>query len=86
METPLWSVIVTEAQEVAFTHNFAFRPTGMIREAYVSYLNDVYAREEAGTRTGEDLSMLKINEINSWLGAWEFMERCGFKAGDGVAD
>jgi hypothetical protein len=38
-ETPYWGSIVTSVQEVAITHNFAFRPTGMIREAYVSYLN-----------------------------------------------
>ena len=26
----------------------AFRPTGMMREAYVSYLNSIYAREAEG--------------------------------------
>jgi hypothetical protein len=82
VETPLWSGIVTESQEVVFTHNFAFRPTGMVREAYVSYLNDLYARDAAGIGWGEDVSKLKINEINNWLRAWEFMEGCGFKSGE----
>jgi hypothetical protein len=86
VETPYWGAIVTESQEVVFTHNFAFRPTGMMREAYVGYLNDLYAREAAGKGWGEDVSMLKINEINNWMGAWMFMERCGFKAGEALDD
>lgn len=86
VETPYWGAIVTEIQEVVFTHNFAFRPTGIMREAYVGYLNDLYAREAAGEDWGEDVSMLKINEVNSWMGAWMFMERCGFKAGEALAD
>lgn len=28
--------------------NFGFKPTGMLREAYVSYLNAIYAREARG--------------------------------------
>jgi hypothetical protein len=31
---------------------------------------------------GEDVSILKINEINNWLRVWMFMERWGFKAGE----
>ena len=85
-ETPYWAAIVREPQEVVFSHNFAFRPTGIMREAYVSHLNDLYAREAAGTGSGEDVSMLKINEINNWMGAWMFMERCGFKASDSRDD
>jgi hypothetical protein len=84
VETPYWGAIVTSAREVAFTHNFAFRPTGMMREAYVSYLNGLYAREASGKDWGPDVSMLKINEINNWLNAWTFMEGCGFDSGRGT--
>ncbi|SEI09631.1 hypothetical protein [Paracoccus alkenifer] len=86
VETPYWGAIVTETQEVVFTHNFAFRPTGIMREAYVGYLNDLYAREAAGKGCGEDVSVLKVNEVNNWMGAWTFMERCGFKAGEALED
>ena len=82
VETPYWGSIVTESLEVAFTHNFAFRPTGVLREAYVDYLNDLYAREAAGQGWGEDVSVLKINEVNNWMRAWIFMEECGFRAGE----
>jgi hypothetical protein len=81
VETPYWGAIVTTMVEVAITHNFAFRPTGIMREAYVSYLNDLYAREAAGEGWGEDVSMLKVNEVNNWMRAWMFMEGCGFTAG-----
>ena len=86
VETPYWGAIVTESQEVVFTHNFAFRPTGIMREAYVGYLNELYSREAAGNGWGEDVSILKINEVNNWMGAWMFMERCGFKAGKALDD
>lgn len=84
VETPLWSAIVTSPTEVAFSHNFAFRPTGMMREAYVSYLNGIYARNAAGTGYREDVSKLKIEEISNWMRAWMFMEMCGFQAGEAV--
>jgi hypothetical protein len=80
--TPLWSAVVTSVGEVAISHNFAFRPTGMMSEAYVSYLNGIYARNAAGTGYEEDVSKLKINEISNWLRAWVFMEGCGFQAGE----
>lgn len=86
VETPYWGAIVTESQEVVFTHNFAFRPTGIMREAYVDYINDLYAREAAGEGWGEDVSVLKINEVNNWMRAWMFMEQCGFKAGEAFDD
>lgn len=82
VETPLWSAIVTSSTEVASSHNFAFRPTGMMREAYVSYLNGIYARNAAGTGSEEDVSKLKIEEISNWMRAWMFMEMCGFRAGE----
>lgn len=86
VETAYWGAIVTESQEVVFTHNFGFRPTGMMREAYVGYLNDLYAREARGEGWGEDVSILKINEINNWMNAWTFMELCGFKAGEALGE
>ncbi|MFT4080298.1 hypothetical protein [Rhodomicrobium sp.] len=64
---PLWSAVVTSASEVAISHNFAFRPTGMTREAYVSCLNAIYARNASGVGYQEDVSTLKVNEISNWL-------------------
>jgi hypothetical protein len=78
VELPLWEELINSPQETVFTHNFAFRPTGMLREAYVSHLDGIYARNEADIEYQEDVSMLKINEINNWFRAWEFMRSCGF--------
>ena len=86
LELPLWSAMVVSLLEVVTTHNFAFRPTGMLREAYVSHLNAIYERE-ARSGTLEDISILKVNEISNWMRAWQFMEMCGFtdvnRSGDG---
>lgn len=82
LETSVWSYMVTSPVEVAVTHNFGFRPVGMFREAYSSFLNNLYAREANGTGDGEDVSMLKINELTNWMRAWMFMEGCGFAAGE----
>ncbi|RWR30198.1 hypothetical protein D2T29_12980 [Sinirhodobacter populi] len=82
LETPTWSSIVTSPQEVVFSHNFAFRPTGMFREAYVDFLNQIYARNDRDEDNHEDVSTLKINEVNNWLRAWQFMEACGFAGGE----
>ncbi|MBL0375552.1 hypothetical protein JJB09_26490 [Rhizobium sp. KVB221] len=65
-------------QEVVFSHNFVFRPTGMFREAYVDFLDQIYARNDRDEDNYEDISTLKINEVNNWLRAWQFMEACGF--------
>ncbi len=81
LETPTWSSIVTSPQEVVFSHNFAFRPTGMFREAYVDFLNQIYVRNDRDEDNHEDVSKLKINEVNNWLRAWQFMEACGFAGG-----
>lgn len=77
VETPYWGAIVGSFIEVVATHNFGFRPTGMLREAYTSYINQRFAIEAAGG-WGDDLSVLKINHVNSWFQAWEFMRMCGF--------
>jgi hypothetical protein len=75
VETPHWSSMTTSMIEVVLTHNFGFRPVGMLREAYTSHLNNLYAKEANGTGDGEDVSTLKLNEITSWMRAWMFMVR-----------
>lgn len=82
LENPLWNVMVTSMAEVVFTRNFGFRPTGLMREAYVAYLNDIYKREAQGDDSVEDVSILKVEEISNWLRAWIFMEGCGFANSD----
>jgi hypothetical protein len=82
VEVPLWSAVVNSVREVAISHNFAFRPTGMMREAYVSYLNGIYARNASETGYEKDVSKLKVEEISNWLRAWTFMEMCGFREGE----
>lgn len=77
LEFPLWSSMVTSFVEVVATHNFGFRPTGILREAFSGYLNMIYADEAAGL-CDEDISRLKINELFSWFKAWQFMEQFGF--------
>jgi hypothetical protein len=42
LENPLWSSMVSSFIEVVFTHNMAFHPTGLLREAYVSVLDATY--------------------------------------------
>ncbi|WP_407168504.1 hypothetical protein [Bradyrhizobium sp. ORS 111] len=81
LESAVWSAMVVSMIEVVFTHNFAFRPTGIFREAYSNYLNMLYADENAGL-CDEDISVLKVNELYSWFNAWQFMERCGFTEPD----
>ena len=83
-ETPLWEGMVHELQEVVFTHNFGFRPTGIFREAYVSSLQALYIRKAAGS--DEDASTLKVEEVNNWMRAWMFMEMCGFTAEEAEDD
>lgn len=84
LEMPNWGSMVVSAPEVVFTHNFAFQPTGVLREAYTYYLNRCYAIEAQGGSV-DDHSLLKINEIRNWLSAWQFMEMCGFSS-DEAAD
>lgn len=84
LETTIWAAMVQSSQEVVFTHNFGFRPTGIVREAYVSYLNQIYERNAIGD--DEDVSLIKIHEVKNWLRAWMFMEMCGFKRGGDGSD
>lgn len=78
IELPLWSSMVVSMIETVFTHNFGFRPTGMMREAYVSHLTTIYDRNEDSDDYVEDVSALKLIEISNWMRAWLFMEMCGF--------
>ncbi len=80
LELPLWSAMVASMIEVVFTDNFGFQPTGVMRDAYVSYLTSVYDDNEKGG--DEDVFPLKVSEITNWLRAWEFMEECGFADGN----
>ncbi len=50
----------------------------MMREAYVSHLTTIYARNEDSDDYVEDVSALKLIEISNWMRAWQFMEMCGF--------
>jgi hypothetical protein len=72
--------MVTSSIEVVFTHNFGFRPTGVMRDAYVSYLTSIYDHNEKGG--DEDVFALKLLEISNWLRAWEFMQMRGFAGSD----
>ena len=84
VELPLWEYMVTSFVETAATHNFAFRPTGLLREAYVAHLDNIYLNNLLDAEYQEDVSMLKINEINNWFRAWEFMRGCGFNNEEGA--
>jgi hypothetical protein len=78
LEMPQWSAMVQSSLETVFCHNLAFSPTGLMREAYLSYLDSIYIRNEKCPEHREDVSTLKVEEISNWLRAWTFMEGCGF--------
>ena len=76
MEFPTWAGIVSTPGEVVYTHNIGFRPTGLFREAYVAYLEELNQKIAAGADV--DAPMLRIEAISSWFRAWQFMEECGW--------
>jgi hypothetical protein len=76
MEFPTWEGIVSTPGEVVYTHNIGFRPSGLFREAYVAYLDELYREIAAGADL--DAPTLRIQAISSWFRAWEFMEECGW--------
>ena len=76
VSTPLWHGIVTTPGEVVYTHNIGFRPTGLFREAYVSYIDELYRQIAQGADL--DAPTLRIETISSRFRAWEFMEACGY--------
>lgn len=78
VELPLWSQMVVSMVEVVFTHNMGFRPTGLFRDAYVSYIDSLYEQNQIAGTTVHDVSVLQIEEITNWMRAWTFMEGCGF--------
>lgn len=47
-------------------------------------LLSAYERDAADEE--EDISRLKIIEVNNWLPAWMFMEMCGFVCGGDEGD
>ena len=71
--------------ETAFTHNFGFHPTGLLREVYVAHLDSKFAARAAGRYDG-DASTMKAVEITNWRGAWTFVEACSFVEEHGEAD
>ncbi|MBB4087085.1 hypothetical protein [Sphingomonas carotinifaciens] len=73
---PFWHSIVNTPGEVVYTHNIGFRPTGLFREAYVGYLDELYRQISNGADL--DAPTLRIEAISSWFRAWEFMESCGY--------
>lgn len=84
MEFPAWEGIVSAPGEVVYAHNIGFRPTGLFREAYVAYIDELYRK----IATGADLDAptLRIDAISSWFRAWEFMEECGWGENDSDTD
>ncbi len=82
LDFPSWNSMIKEGIEVVYTHNLGFRPTGLLREAYVSYLTDIYRYNELFPKYATDVSKLKVREITNWLRAWVFMEMCGFAKTD----
>lgn len=78
LEFPNWKAMTTSLIEVVLADNFGFRPTGMLREAYVSYITGLHRHNDSEADYKEDLSVLKILDITNWFRAWQFMEMCGF--------
>ncbi|WP_063893310.1 hypothetical protein [Sinorhizobium sp. Sb3] len=78
LKTAPWHLVVKSTRLVIDIHNLGFRPTGMLREAYVADLNSKYALDAVGKGYREDFSLLKVNEVMNWVSAWAFMETCGW--------
>lgn len=76
IELPIWSRLVMSVVETATCTNFGFRPSGLFREAFVTYVNHLHQEELGGAE--HDVSVVKIEDVNNWLRAWVFMEICGF--------
>lgn len=85
LETPEWSAMMTSMVEIVFTHNLGFRPTGMLREAYVANISSLFAYEAKGGRYCDN-SVLKVNDTFNWFNAWTFMKGCGFGAKNEIED
>ncbi len=73
IESSLWTHMINNSMEVVHSHNFAFQSTGIVREAYLGYLNNIYRLQKEGMYD-EDISKIKTIENSNWLRAWVFME------------
>lgn len=69
-----WSSLVHEFEEVVQTHNIAFHATGLLREAYTGYLDQIYKFDKE-SEYEEDISDFKAIELTNWFRAWLFMEK-----------
>lgn len=85
LEMPFWSSMITDMIETVFTHNLGFRPTGILREAYLANISAQFSYEASGGAP-RDHSVLKVNDTFNWFAAWDFMEQCGFSGTDGDGD
>lgn len=82
LETPYWGAMVTDMIETVFADHLGFRPTGMFREAYVEQLAATRRYNATFPALAVDVERLQVDDIGNWLRAWQFMEACGFVAGE----
>jgi hypothetical protein len=78
LEFPYWGGMMYEMVETVFTDNIGFRPTGMLREAYVENIAALRRHNKANPKHAVDVARIQINDIVNWFRAWEFMSACGF--------
>jgi hypothetical protein len=82
LEFPYWGGMVTQMIETVFADHIGFRPTGMFREAYVEQLAATRRFNVAFPSSALDVERLQVDDIVNWFRAWQFMEACGFVAGE----
>jgi hypothetical protein len=82
LEFPYWGGMVTQMVETVFADHIGFRPTGMFRDAYVGQLAATRRFNAAFPSSALDVERLQVDDIVNWLRAWQFMEACGFVAGE----
>lgn len=82
LELPYWGGMITQMVETVFADHIGFRPTGMFRDAYVEQLAATRRFNVAFPSSALDVERLQVNDIFNWLRAWQFMEACGFVAGE----
>ncbi|EPA95429.1 NERD domain-containing protein [Pseudomonas sp. G5(2012)] len=76
-----WNTLVHEFEEVVQTHNIAFHATGLLREAYTGYLDQIYKFDKK-SEYKEDISKFKAFELSNWFRAWLFMEKMSLTEDD----
>ena len=62
-------------KEIPWSHR-----SGLIICAINPFNDNIYLSNRLDAEYQEDVSMLKVNEINNWFRAWEFIRACGFKS------